>query len=244
MCTFAFTSIGPPPSHTDVLFSSPSSLATSFVVGRKLCNAAPSPPVCTRRLLVRDDIIGGKFPLIASLRRAGATGPPKSVRSAATPALSCVSTSGSNGVSCVSFSESDGASCVSSLGSDGVSCVYCSDNASCISCLRPCDADCLFSSSSFISSCGASMLKTVSYLLGFKLRFSSSTPSLPVLSGPSIYCTAYFFIMFLACTSSTPTMLLGKFRGILMNAHLSSFGTILCLCTLPRAYPTAPNGRK
>ncbi|CAN0380030.1 unnamed protein product, partial [Ascophyllum nodosum] len=41
------------------------------LVSRKLCSAAPSTPVFTRRLLVRDGIIGGRFPLMVSFRKAG-----------------------------------------------------------------------------------------------------------------------------------------------------------------------------
>ena len=70
----------------------------------------PHLPVYTRRLFVRDDIIGVRFLLMVSLQRAGSTGPSNSVRPS---------------VSFASFSWSDGASRVSSSGNDGASRVFC-----------------------------------------------------------------------------------------------------------------------
>ena len=51
---FTCKAMEPPPSHTDALSSLPSS-STSLIVCRKLCNAAPSTPMCTRRLHVCED---------------------------------------------------------------------------------------------------------------------------------------------------------------------------------------------
>ena len=71
----------------------------------------------------------------------------------------------------------------------------CSDNASCISCASPCDAGCYSSSSSCTSSCGAPLFTTALSPPSFTLRSSLPTRSLPVLSGPSTYCTACFSII-------------------------------------------------
>ena len=61
LSTFTHKAIGAPPSHTDLLSSWPYSWPF-FSVGKILCNSAPSTFVCTRRLFVHDDIIGGRFP--------------------------------------------------------------------------------------------------------------------------------------------------------------------------------------
>ena len=138
---------------------------------------------------------GGRSPLRVSFHSAGTTDPPKSGDPTAGPTSSFVSTSGSNGVSCVSSSGSDGAFCVASSGSDDASCVSSSgsDSASCVFCSRSCYAGCCFSSSSCTSSCGAHVLTTYSPSPGFTPGSSSPTPSLPVLLGLLIHCTACRF---------------------------------------------------
>ena len=84
--------IRPPASYTDALSSWLSS-STSLAVGRKFCNAAASTPVCARRLLVRDEIIGGRLPLMVSFRSGDTIGLPKSVDPSADSGSSCLSTS-------------------------------------------------------------------------------------------------------------------------------------------------------
>ena len=95
-----------------------------------------------------------------------------------------VSFSGPDGASRVSSSESCGASCFTSSGFDG---------SSCVSCLRSRDAGYCSSSSSCTSSCRAPIFPTYSSSPSFTPRSTSPTPSLSVLPGPLIHCTACRF---------------------------------------------------
>ena len=85
--------------------------------------------------------------------------------------------------------------CVSSSGSGGTSCVRSSGSggAFCVSCLYYRDTSCCFSSYSCTSSCGVPLLSTDASSLGFTARSLLPLPVLPILSGPSIYCTACRF---------------------------------------------------
>ena len=126
-------------------------------------NAVPCIPVCTRRLLVRDDIIGGRLKLMVSFPSASTPGLPKSIDPALGPASCCL---WSDIISCVSFSGSYNAPCTSSSRSDHAPCVtscvtsLCSENDFYLSCTISCDVGCCSRSSSCTSSCKTPLFTT------------------------------------------------------------------------------------
>ena len=194
--------IAPAPSHIDTLCHRlPGSSAETFAALLS-CLRAPVDSTCAMALF------GGILPLTKNFRHAGTTSPSKSVDLAASLATSFVSSSELDGAlmsppnlaASPVFSSSgfDGSSRLSSSGSSGTSCVFSSGSRGvfCISCLRYDDVGCCSSSSSSSCtlSCRAPIIPADSSSPGFNSRFQSSAPILPVLSSPSIHCTACRFV--------------------------------------------------